>query len=60
MGRLKALVDTEEKLVVSQIYSTTQRTDNTVEWTDNTIQRSAKTLDGMAASTSGNNPVQRL
>lgn len=64
MGRLKALIDTEEKLVIALAYSTAQRTDKTVERTDKTVgrtektvERSEKTLDVMAASMSGTAPT---
>lgn len=53
MGRLKALTDTEEKLVISLTYSTTQRTDKTVERTEGTVERTEKTIEGMVSSMSG-------
>lgn len=50
MSRLKELMDTEEKLVVSLTYSTTQRMDKTVERTERGVERNEQTLDGIVGS----------
>lgn len=56
MSRLKELMDTEEKLVVSLTYSTTQRMDKTVERTERAVERNEQTLDGIVGSLNGKAP----
>lgn len=53
MTRLKSLIDTENKLVGSLVYSTVLKTNETVDRSEKTMERNEKTLQGVTGSLNG-------
>ena len=53
MTRLNSLIDTENKLVGSLVYSTVLKTNETVDRSEKTVERNEKTLQGVTGSLNG-------
>ena len=53
MARLKSLVDTENKLVGSLVYSTVLKTNETVDRSEKSMERNEKALQGVAGTLNG-------
>ena len=59
MTRLKSLIDTENKLVGSLVYSTVLKTNETVDRSEKTMERNEKTLQGVTGSLNGEFIISR-
>ena len=53
MTRLKSLIDAENKLVGSLVYSTVLKTNETIDRSEKIMERNEKTLQGVAGSLNG-------
>ena len=59
MTRLKSLIDTENKLVGSLVYSTVLKTNETVDRSEKAMERNEKTLRGVTGSLNGEYNILR-
>ena len=60
MTRLRSLIDTEDKLVGSMIYSTVLKTNETIDRSEKTMERNEKTLQAVTGSLNGKYSISRV